>query len=401
MNDTTNPGPLAGLKVLDLSRFVAGPLCAMTLGDLGADVIKIERPGGGDDIRRAPPMVDGESLFVLVFNRNKRSLIIDLKTPRGQQLLKELVVEADVLVENFRPGVMERLGCGWDELKAVNDRLIMARVSGFGQDGRHSSRPSFDAIAQAASGIMEMTGPADGPPTLAGTTVIDHTTGLHATIGIMAALQARQTTGRGQLVDVALLDSAVSLLMTAIPSYALLGKTSDRMGNRDRFGAPSNTFPTADGHWVHVMAGGDERFRRFMTTVGKPEICDDPRFATNQDRLDNVEELEDIVREWTMSLGAEDIVEAMAQARVPCGKVADIAEVIANPQLRHRGQIVDVEHPTIGIVPMQGYVTKLSDTPASIRRRAPGAGEHSAEILAEWLGYGEAETQALSEAGVI
>ena len=401
MNDMTNPGPLAGLKVLDLSRFVAGPICAMTLGDLGADVIKVEKRDGGDDVRRAPPMVDGESLFVTVFNRNKRSLTIDLKNPRGQQLLKELAAKADILVENFRPGVMERLGCGWEELKAVNDRLIMARISGFGQDGPHAHRPSFDAIAQAGSGIMEMTGPADGPPTLAGTTVIDHATGLHATIGILAAVQARNATGRGQLVDVALLDSAVSLLMTAIPSYALLGKTHDRMGNRDRYGAPSNTFPTGDGHYVHVMAGGDERFLRFMTAVGQPEICQDPRFATNQDRLEHVDELEEIVTEWCMSLSADEIVDAMAKARVPCGKVADIAEVMDNPQLRHRGQIVDVEHPKIGTVPMQGYVTKLSDTPASIRRSVPGHGEHNAEVLAEWLAYGEAETQALSDAEVI
>jgi CoA:oxalate CoA-transferase len=401
MTESPPAGPLAGLKVLDMSRFVAGPFCTMMLGDLGADVIKVEKPEGGDDVRRAPPMVEGDSLFILVFNRNKRSITIDMKTERGQALLKELAAEADVLVENFRPGVMERFGCAWDDLIQINDRLIMARISGFGQDGPHATRPSFDAIAQAASGIMDMTGAADGPPTMAGTTVIDHSTGLHAAVAILAALQARQTTGRGQLIDVALLDSAVSLLMTAIPAYSLLGITNDRMGNRDRYGAPSNTFPTSDGRYVHLMAGGDERFKRFLDKVGKSELAADPRFATGPDRLDHVEELEAVVMEWTMSTTADAIVEAMAEARVPCGKIADIAEVIDNPQLRHRGQIVEVEHPTAGKIPMQGTVPKMSDTPASIRRPAPSAGQHNGEILSDWLGYDEAAIQSLGETGII
>lgn len=371
MSDFSKPGALKGLKVLDLSRFVAGPFCAMMLGDLGADVVKIEKRDGGDEVRRAPPQVAGESLFVMVFNRNKRSVTLDLKHPDGPALLKELAAEADILIENFRPGVMERFGCAWDDLKAVNDRLIMARISGYGQDGPYARRPSFDAIAQAGSGLMEMTGADDGPPTLAGTTVIDHTTGLHATVGILSALHARETTGKGQLVDVALLDSALSLLMTAIPAYSLLGIKPERIGNRDRYGAPSNTFPTGDGHFVHIVAGGDDRFHRFAAAVGLEHLLDDPKYESNDSRLEHVDKLEEMVVAWTSSHTCDEIIAAMEEARVPCGKVADIAEVIDNPQLRHRGQIIDVDHPVAGTVPMQGFVHKLSDTPADVRRRGP------------------------------
>ncbi len=401
MTNRSNPGPLSGLKVLDLSRFVAGPFSAMMLGDLGADVVKVEKRDGGDDVRKAPPLVGGESLFVMVFNRNKRSLTLDLKHPDGPSVLKKLAAKADVLIENFRPGVMERFGCGWDELKTLNDRLIMARISGYGQDGPHARRPSFDAIAQAGSGIMEMTGSSDGPPTLTGTTVIDHTTGLHATVGILSALHARETTGRGQLVDVALLDSAVSLLMTAIPAYAMLGIKQERMGNRDRYGAPSNTFPTGDGHFVHIVAGGDDRFQRFAIAVGLEHLLEDPKYVSNETRLEHADELEAMVIAWTTSQTCDEIIAAMETARVPCGKVADIAEVIDNPQLRHRDQIIEVDHPTAGTVPMQGFVTKLSDTPAEIRRPAPGPGEHNAEILADWLGYDSDRVRGLEDSGII
>ena len=401
MSDFSKPGALKGLKVLDLSRFVAGPFCAMMLGDLGADVVKIEKRDGGDEVRRAPPQVEGESLFVMVFNRNKRSLTLDLKHPDGPALLKELAAEADILIENFRPGVMERFGCAWDDLKTVNDRLIMARISGYGQEGPYARRPSFDAIAQAGSGLMEMTGATDGPPTLAGTTVIDHTTGLHATVGILSALHARETTGKGQLVDVALLDSALSLLMTAIPAYSLLGIKPDRIGNRDRYGAPSNTFPTADGHFVHIVAGGDDRFKRFAAAVGLSHLLDDPKYESNESRLEHVDDLEEMVVAWTSSHTCDEIIAAMEEARVPCGKVADISEVIDNPQLRHRGQIIDVDHPVAGTVPMQGFVTKLSDTPANVRRPAPGAGEHNIDVLSDWLGYDADRVAALSKASVI
>jgi crotonobetainyl-CoA:carnitine CoA-transferase CaiB-like acyl-CoA transferase len=394
-------GPLADLKVLDLSRFVAGPWCAMLLGDLGADVVKVEKPGEGEDIRRAPPRVGGDSLFAIVFNRNKRSLTLDFRNERGQELLRELAARADVLVENFRPGVMEAMGCGWEVLKARNPRLIMARISGYGQEGPDAGRPSFDAIAQAESGLMAITGAPDGPPTLVGTTIVDHAAGLHAAVGILSALEARHRTGRGQVVEVALLDSALSLLMTAIPRQALLGEATERTGNRDRFGAPANTFPTADGALVYIVAGGEERYARFARAAGLDALLEDPRFADNDLRLANADVLEGAITAWTRTRDAADIVALMAEARVPCGKVCAIAEVLANPQLRHRRQIVEVEHADAGPVPMQGFVAKLSETPAALTGSVPKPGQHNEQVLADWLGYGAEALRDLAAAGAL
>ena len=378
-------GPLAGLKVLDLSRFVAGPLCAMMLGDMGADVVKVEKPGDGDPTRGAPLKHGDESLFAAVFNRNKRSLALEVRNAAAQELVRALAAEADVLVENFRPGVMEAMGCGWPALRAANPRLVMARISGYGQDGPHATRPCFDAVAQAASGLMTMTGAADGPPTLYGTTVIDHATGLHALAGILAALQARHASGEGQLVDVALLDSALSLMMTAVPATALYGAAPVRQGNRDRYGAPANTFPSADGALVYIVAGGDDRFARLARAMGRPDLPGEARFADNDSRLANAVALEAEIAAWTRTMDAALLCERLAAAQIPAGKVSTVEEMLENPQLRHRGQIVEVDHPGASPVPMQGFVAKLSNTPQAIRRGLPAPGEHTAEVLADWL----------------
>jgi crotonobetainyl-CoA:carnitine CoA-transferase CaiB-like acyl-CoA transferase len=388
-------GPLADLKVLDLSRFVAGPFCAMMLGDMGAQVVKVETPKTGEDIRSLPPLVDGDSLFVITYNRNKRSLTLNLRSEQGQAILRELVSEADILVENFRPGVMEAMGCDWETLSGINPRLIMARISGHGQDGPHAQRPCFDAVAQAGSGIMELTGDPDGPPTLAGTTVVDHSTGLHAVVGILAAVQGRHQSGRGQLVDVALMDSALSLLMTVIPEQAIFGKAATRMGNRDRYGAPSNSFLTADGKYVHIMAGGDPRFGRFCRAIGREDLLENPAYADNTRRRENAEALEAVVSEWVAARSADEIIAAMEVASVPCGPVNTIADVLANPQLRHRGQIIDVEHAHGEKVPLQGFVAKLSETPSALYHPVPSPGQHNADILSEWLDYDDARIQDL------
>ncbi|MDP6352616.1 MAG: CoA transferase [Alphaproteobacteria bacterium] len=392
-------GALDGLKVLDLSRYVAGPYCAMLLGDLGADVVKVEKPETGEDVRQVPPLVGGDSLFVMMFNRNKRSITVDTRDSRGQALIRELAGEADILVENFRPGVMEAMGCGWEVLAEANPRLIMARISGWGQDGPHAARPSFDAIAQAASGLMEMTGPADGPATLAGTTVIDHSTGLHALIGILAALAARQRTGCRQLIDTALFDSALSMLMTAIPAHALLDEPTPRDGNRDRYGAPANTFDCAGGGQIHIMAGGDTRFARFARAAGLDWMLEDERFATGPARRENVEVLERTIEAWTRTCQAEALEELLATAGVPCAKLRSIGELIDHPQVRHREQIIEIDHPVAGKVPMQGFVAKLSATPSALRKPVPRPGQHSAEVLADWLGWDSARIAALAEPG--
>ena len=394
-------GPLQGLKVLDVSRYIAGPYCAMLLGDLGADVVKVEKLKTGEETRGIEPLIGGDSLFFMVFNRNKKSLTLNLRDPRGQEILRELAAEADILVENFRPGVMEKMGCGWETLHELNPRLIMARISGYGDEGPNSDRPCFDAVAQAASGLMSMTGSRDGPPTLMGTTVVDHTTALHASLGILAALQARNTTGLGQVVRVALIDSALSMLMTAIPAYQLLGEEAQRFGNRDRFGAPSNSYVTSEGARVQIVAGGDSRFARFVEATGLTHLGVDPRFASNAERRANVDALEEEIHPWMGSRTANEVVEIMAKFSVPCAKVAEIADVVADPQLRHRGQIIEIEHAEAGKIPMHGFVTRLSETDLSVRHPIPTAGQHTAEILSEWIDYDREEVAALQSDSVV
>jgi len=392
---------LAGLKVLDLSRFIAGPFCAMQLADMGADVVKVERPGIGEDQRQIEPLVGGESLYVMAFNRNKRGITLDLRHPRAQQVVRELAKRADVLVENFRPGTLEKMGCAPETLAQLNPRLVVVRISGFGQDGPLADRPCFDAIAQAMSGLMEMTGQPDGPPTVAGTFVVDYVTGLYATMAALAALQARNASGKGQVVDVALLDSAISLLMTAIPEYLLLGRQTTRRGARDRYTAPANTFRTASGDWVLLSCGNNTLFPRFAAAAGLTLLLGDPRFADANARMANVDALERIVADWTGTRTTEEVLVIAARADVPCAKVATIADVVENPQLRYRGQIVTMEHPTIGTLPMHGLTIRFADTPGAIERTAPSLGQHNDEVLRDWLGLGDADIADLKQSGAM
>jgi CoA:oxalate CoA-transferase len=397
----TTPQSLQGIKVLDLSRFIAGPFCSMQLGDLGAEVVKVERKGSGEDTRGVEPKIEGESLYVMMYNRNKRGLALDFRHPESIAILKDLAATSDVLVENFRAGTLESMGLGWDVLHALNPRLVVVRISGFGQTGPTANRPCFDVIAQAASGLMSMTGPADGPPTMAGTFMIDFTTGLYATIGTLAALRARDETGVGQVVDVALLDSAVSYLMTAIPEYLLLGKEATRNGSRDRYTSPANNFQTRDGEWVHISAGNDAIFPRFAKRAGLMRMLEDERFASAAQRMQHQVATEAEVAKWAAQHEVEDIVRMMDEAGVPCAKVARISDVVANPQLRHREQIIELEVPSVGKVPMQGLTIKLSGTPGSVRRPPPKVGEHSDEVLAEWAGYSAGKIAGLRSSGAI
>ena len=391
---------LDGLRVLDLSRFIAGPYCAMMLGDMGAEVVKIEPPGEGEYARRAMPAVQGQSLYTFIVNRNKKSLGIDLRHDEGLAVLRELITKADVLVENFRPGTMEKMGLGWDAVHALNPRLVMARISGFGQDGPLADKQCFDGVAQAMSGLMDLTGPIDGPPTMIGAFMCDYTTGMYAALGILAALHARQTSGKGQMVDVSLLESAASMLMTAIPQQLLLGTTMTRVGSRDRFVAPSNTFATGDGRHVLIVGGDDNMFPRVTRAMKRPELAQDPRFATMASRLEHRDAIEGIVAEWMLAHDADIVVARLEAQGVPCAKIARIDEVVRNEQLRHRQGIVDV--PFAGTtVPMQGVTIHLSDTPLTIRSPLPQVGEHSADVLRDWLGYDAGRVQALASGGAI
>lgn len=391
---------LEGLRVLDLSRFIAGPYCAMMLGDMGAEVVKIEPPGEGEYARRAMPAVDGQSLYTFIVNRNKKSLAIDLRHDSGMAVLKELITKADVLVENFRPGTMEKMGLGWDVIHAINPRLIMARISGFGQDGPLAEKQCFDGVAQAMSGLMDLTGQIDGPPTMIGAFMCDYTTGMYAALGILAALNARHASGMGQMVDVSLLESAASMLMTAIPQQMMFGTTMTRVGSRDRFVAPSNTFATGDGRHVLIVGGDDNMFPRVLRAMGRPTLIDDPRFATMARRLEHRDAVEGIVAAWMAANSADDLVAKLEAEGVPCAKIARIDEVVENEQLHHRNGIVDI--PFAGTsVPMQGVTMHLSHTPLTIRKPLPQVGEHNADVLEGWLGYGAGQLETLKAHGAI
>ncbi|MCC2595914.1 CoA transferase [Pusillimonas sp. MFBS29] len=392
-------GALEGLRVLDLSRFISGPYCAMMLGDMGAEVIKIEKPGSGELVRSYEPALGGNSLYSMVYNRNKKSLPIELRKPEGQALLRELVKEADVLIENFRPGTMEKMGCDWETLHSLNPRLIMARISGFGQDGPFAERPCFDVIAQASSGLMDLTGDPDGPPSVIGTYICDYVTASYATVGILGALQARHRTGKGQVVDVALLDSAVSLLLTAIPERMLMGNRMTRRGNRDRYGPPTASYLTADNDWVYITAG--TMFPRFAQAIGRPDLLEDPRYGSFAARIDNAAEVEKIAADWIGARGTEEVLATLQAADLPCAKVATIDDVVTNPQLKHRGQIVEVDHPRVGKVPMQGVTIRLSDTPLKVDRPLPELGQDTHEVLSSWLNYTDTTIQSLIDSEVI
>lgn len=391
---------LEGVRVLDLSRFIAGPYCAMMLGDMGAEVVKIEPPGEGEYARCGLPAVDGQSLYTFMVNRNKKSLAIDLRHPQGLATLKALIAKADVLVENFRPGTMEQMGLGWEAVHALNPRLVMARISGFGQDGPLAQKQCFDGVAQAMSGLMDMTGQPDGPPTMIGSFMCDYTTGMYAALGILAALNARHASGVGQLVDVSLLESALSMLMTAIPQQKLFGQTMTRVGSRDRYVAPSNTFEAGDGRHVLMVGGDDNMFPRVLRAMRRPTLIEDPRFATMASRLEHRDAVEGIVADWMRAHTADQIVALLEAEGVPCAKIARIDEVVDNAQLHHRGAIREVPFGGVN-VPMQGVTIHLSDTPLTIRRPLPRVGEHNAEVLQQWLGHSDAQVAALRETQAI
>jgi crotonobetainyl-CoA:carnitine CoA-transferase CaiB-like acyl-CoA transferase len=393
--------PLHGIKVLDLTRFVAGPHCSMLLGDFGADVVKVERPGLGEDMRAMEPRWQGESLFMMTLNRNKRGLAMDLYSAQGRDLLRRLASVADVLIENFKPGTLEQMGCGWEELSALNPRLVMARISGFGPTGPYADQPAFDVIAQAMGGLMSVTGAPGSPPTIAGTILVDYSTALYTALGIMLALRSRDQSGRGQVVDCTLLDSVTSFLMGWIPEYLIFGKEPARTGSRDRYCAPANVFQCSDGRWIHLVAVSDKQFAGVCTAVGRHELADDPRFATIAARISEVEAIEKFILAWTRTVTADQALTALQQNNVPCAAVATIADVVTNPQIKHRGQIVEIDHPAGGKVPVRGPAIRLSETPALLQRGVPAVGQHTAQILADWLGCQETEINELRDAGIV
>ncbi|MBI2352407.1 MAG: CoA transferase [Deltaproteobacteria bacterium] len=394
-------GPLAGVKVLDLTRVLAGPYCTMFLGDLGAEVVKIEQPEVGDDTRAwGPPFAGGESAYFLCINRNKKSVTLDLKSNQAVGLLRHLAEGADVLVENFRPGTMERLGLGERELRAVNPRLIYASLSGFGADGPMKDWPGYDLIIQAWGGLMSVTGMPDGEPTKVGVAIVDIVAGLMLGKAILAALFARERTGVGQKLETSLLEAEVACLINAGSNYLVGGVVPGRWGNAHPNIVPYQSFKSRDGYLV-IGVASEGIWRRLCQAIGMPGLADDPRFARNPQRVEHRGELIDILTEIFLQRDTAAWMTLLIDAGVPCAPVQTIDQVFHAPQVIAREMVVEIPHPTAGTLRMAGLPVKFSGTPASIRLAPPLLGQHTAEVLRSWLRLDDSAIDDLKSKGVI
>ena len=394
-------GPLEGFTVLDFTRVLSGPYCTMQLADMGARVIKVEQPEKGDDTRAwGPPFVHGESAYFLSINRNKESLTLDLKHPSAMRVLEPLLAKADVVVENFRPGTMARLGLGYEQLATRFPRLVYCSISGFGQTGPRRREPGYDAVVQAEGGLMSITGSAEGEPFRLGVAISDIVSGMFAAQGVAFALLARERTGRGQFVDIGMLDATAALLTYQAGIYFATGTTPGRMGNRHPTIVPYETFAAADGNFV-VAVGNDDQWRRFCSVLGMDAIAADPRFTTNRLRLANYDVLRPMLGARLRSRPRAEWVEGLKSAGVPCGSVRDVAEVLQDPQLEARGMIQQVEHAVAGAVRVTGVPIKLSDTPGAVRTPPPTLGQHTQSILTLDAGLQPHEIEELRGAGAV
>lgn len=393
--------PLDGFTVLDFTRVLSGPYCTMLLADMGARVIKIEQPGRGDDTRAwGPPFVNGESAYFLSINRNKESLTLDLKHASAGRVLDPLLQQADVLVENFRPSTMERLGLGYDSIAARCPRLVYCSISGFGQTGPRRAEPGYDAVMQGEAGLMSITGSPDGPPFRLGVAIADIVSGMFAAQGIAMALLARVRTGRGQRVDVGMLDATAALLTYQAGIYFATGATPGRMGNRHPTIVPYETFQASDGEFV-VAVGNDEQWRRFCRIIGAAPLADDERFATNRDRVSHYDELRPLLVDRLRSRRRDEWVADLKGTGVPCGSVREVAEVLQDPHLDARRMIETVDHVSAGAVRVLGVPIKLSDTPGAVRSAPPALGQHTDRILREDAGLSAAEIETLRSSKAI
>ena len=375
-------GALAGLRVIDLSGHLSGPFCAMQLADMGADVIKVERPDGGDDARRMPPFVNGESAPFMVWNRNKRSITLDLKTDADRAVFLDLLGIADVLLENYRPGTMDRLGLGYAALKARFPRLIYCAISGFGQTGPESRRGGFDLMTQAMSGLMAVCGPADGPPHRLPIAISDVGAGLYAAIGILSALEARHRTGRGQYVETSLFEAAMSLGVYEAAHYFTTDEAPPRIGQAHRGSSPYQVFKTADG-WMTIGASQQNFWARLCAIVEAPELLEDARFKTNADRVKHNDVLVALLQARLATQPTAHWLGQLQEAGIPAAPVLTHDQVFTHPQTVAREMVVPVEHAKAGKNRTLGVAVKLSDTPGAVRAAAPTLGQHSAEIRAE------------------
>ena len=392
---------LEDIIVLDLTRVLAGPYCSMMLADFGAQVIKIEVPGKGDDTRSMGPFKNGSSMYYANVNRNKKGITLNLKAPEGKELFLEMVKKADVVVENYRPGVMDRLGLGYDVLKEVNERIIYAAVSGFGCYGRYSYRPGYDIIAQSYGGLMSITGEEGGHPLRVGNAMGDVLGGMNLTIGILTALHARSLSGKGQRVDVALVDSVVSALETGTQRYFASGKQPELMGNRYAAAYPYDAFPASDGRFV-IGCANDKLFRLLCGVLGREDLPEDPRFDTNAKRCENYKELAPEIEAWSRQHTVDECVSLIEAAGVPVSPINDLPRVTTDPHIvDDREMFVPIDHPEIGPMKVNGNPVKLMETMPEISRPAPQLGQDNVEIYGSLLGLSEEKINSLRSAGVL
>lgn len=402
MNDTSATElPLTGYRVLDLSRILAGPYCTMILGDQGAEIIKVERPGVGDDTRTwGPPFAGGESAYYICANRNKKSIVIDLKKPEGLDLVRELAKTSDVFVENFTPGLTKKFGLDYETLHKLNPKLVYASITAYGQDGPYRDRPGYDMVLSAVGGLMYITGEKDGNPCKVGVAITDVLTGTYASGAITSTLLWRERSGRGQYLDISLLDVQVSGLANIASNYLVAGKEASRWGTAHESIIPYQVFQTKDRP-IALAVANQKLWVNFCKVTGKDEWVNDPRFESNPMRVENREALLPLVHELFAQKTCDEWMDLLVGAAIPCGPVNNMEHLFADPQVQHRNMIAEVPHPTIGTLRLTGIPIKYSETPGTIRRHPPLLGEHTDEVLTETLGYTTEQIEALKAQGVI
>ncbi|UCG51715.1 MAG: CoA transferase [Candidatus Latescibacterota bacterium] len=400
-NTSTNELPLSGYRVLDLSRILAGPYCTMILGDQGAEVIKVERPGTGDDTRTwGPPFAGGESAYYLCCNRNKKSIVVDLKKPAGAELVREMAKVSDVLVENFTPGLMRSFGLDYESLRALNPRLVYASITAYGQDGPYRDRPGYDMVLSAVGGLMHITGERNGNPCKVGVAITDVLTGIYASGAITSSLLWRERSGRGQYLDISLLDAQISGLANIASNYLVARQEATRWGTAHESIVPYQVFHTQDRP-IAIAVANQKLWVNFCRLVGKKEWLDDPRFGSNAKRVENRDVLLPLIDELFAQKTCDEWMEMLVEAAIPCGPVNNMEHLFADPQVQHRDMIVEVPHPTIGTLRLAGIPIKNSETPGVVRMHPPLLGEHTEEVLTDVLGYRPDQIEALKAQSVI
>jgi crotonobetainyl-CoA:carnitine CoA-transferase CaiB-like acyl-CoA transferase len=397
----TNPPPLRGIRVLDLSRVLAGPFCSMILADLGAEVIKVEMPGTGDDTRAYPPFIGKQSSYFMSANRNKKSITLDLKAKEGQEVLHRLAAGSDVVIENFRPGVTSRLAADYATLSKINPRLIYCSISSFGQTGPYAERPGYDLIIQGMGGLMGITGEPNGPPVRVGVAITDLGAGMWATIAILAALQARGRDGAGQYLDISMMDGSVAWMTYVAGNYFATGKAPPRMGSAHPSIVPYQAFRASDGKSILVGGGNDRIFASLCEGLGLPDLPKDPRYLGNESRVKNKATLIPLIEEKFLQRTRDEWIAALDKLGVPVAPVYTIDEIFADEQVKHRGLLVEMDHPELGKVKQIAPAIRMSSTPCVVESPPPLLGEHTEQVLRELAGYSDGEIKRLREKGTI